>query len=119
RRVITEDRATATRRRRAMARHRRVMVRQDRAHRYRRRHIKRCRVETMIGPPGLPKPWRRSIAPAPRPARWRRAALTWGVCLYLAGAIAHFGHHMAFDLPDGSDASVTEALTVAPVILAW
>jgi hypothetical protein len=37
----------------------------------------------------------------------------------LAGVLAHFGHHMAFDLPAGGDPSLTEALTVAPVSLVW
>ena len=76
----------------------------------------------MIGPPGLPKPWRRSAAvPAARPVRplWRREACKWVAGLYLAGVVAHFGHHMAFDLPDGSDPSLHEALTTAPVSLVW
>lgn len=75
----------------------------------------------MIGPPGLPKPWRRSLAPPGRllRSRWRREVLRWAVGLYFAGVLAHFGHHMAFDLPDGSDSSLTEALTSAPVSLAW
>jgi hypothetical protein len=75
----------------------------------------------MIGPPGLPKPWRRSVAPAApaMPPRWRRDAVKWAAGLYLAGVVAHFGHHMAFDLPSGSDPSLTEALTVAPVSLVW
>jgi hypothetical protein len=74
----------------------------------------------MIGPPGLPKPWRRSIASVDRspPAHWRRAAFTWAG-LYFAGVVAHFGHHMAFDLPIGSDPSLTDALATAPVSLAW
>lgn len=75
----------------------------------------------MIGPPRLPKPWRRSIASVARPVRppRRRAAWKWAVGLYIAGVVAHFGHHMAFDLPHGSDPSLTEALTVAPVSLVW
>ena len=75
----------------------------------------------MIGPPGLPKPWRRSAAPGARPmrSRWGRDAWRWAAGLYLAGVIAHFGHHMAFDLPVGSDPSLHEALTTAPVSLVW
>lgn len=75
----------------------------------------------MIGPPGLPKPWRRNVAPVGGPAlaSSRRDAARWAAGLYLAGVVAHFGHHMAFDLPGGSDPSVAEALTTAPVSLVW
>jgi len=38
---------------------------------------------------------------------------------YFAGVLAHFGHHMAFDLPAGIDASLGEALISAPTSLAW
>jgi hypothetical protein len=74
----------------------------------------------VIGPPGLPKPWRRSVAAAlPAATGWRRDAWKWAVGSYLAGVLAHFGHHMAFALPQGGNPSLTEALTVAPVSLAW
>ena len=78
--------------------------------------------EIMIGPPGLPKAGRRSLADAPeRPARrrGRLAPLKWLAALYVAGVFAHFSHHMAFGLPAGSDASLVEALASAPVSLAW
>jgi hypothetical protein len=75
----------------------------------------------MIGPPGLSKPWRRSIAAPGRPVRslWWREGWKWAAGLYLAGVIAHFGHHMAFDLPDGIGPSLTEALSTAPTSLFW
>ncbi len=75
----------------------------------------------MIGPPGLPKLGRRifSFAASP-PARWRAPLqLKWVAGLYLAGVLAHFGHHMAFDLPAGMDPSLDEALISAPVSLVW
>ncbi len=39
--------------------------------------------------------------------------------LYLAGVLAHFSHHMAFDLPAGIDPSFDEALASAPTSLVW
>ena len=62
----------------------------------------------MIGPPGLPKIGRRvfSFAGSPRaPSRDRLQPFKWAAGLYLAGVLAHFGHHMAFDLPAGIDPS--------------
>jgi hypothetical protein len=50
---------------------------------------------------------------------WRREALRWAAGLYLAGIVAHFGHHMAFDLPAGGEASLNEALSTAPSSLFW
>lgn len=75
----------------------------------------------MIGPPGVPKIGRRVFILADRPARrrWLGEALKWAAGLYLAGVVAHFGHHMAFDLPEGRDPSLHEALTTAPVSLVW
>ena len=76
----------------------------------------------MIGPPGLPKIGRRVFrsARAPgAPSRERMLALRWVVGLYLAGVLAHFGHHMAFDLPAGIDPSFGEALGTAPTSLVW
>jgi hypothetical protein len=73
----------------------------------------------MIGPPGLPKIGRQVF----RFAAVRRAPslqpLKWMAALYLAGVLAHFGHHMAFDLPAGIDPSLSEALISAPVSLVW
>jgi hypothetical protein len=76
----------------------------------------------MIGPPGLPKVGRRvfRFARRPRkPSRDRLLPLKWAVGLYFAGVLAHFSHHMAFDLPDGTDPSLGEALISAPISLAW
>lgn len=76
----------------------------------------------MIGPPGLPKVGRRvfRFAGPPRAlSRDRLLPMKWVVGLYLAGVLAHFGHHMAFDLPAGIDPSFGEALTSAPVSLVW
>jgi hypothetical protein len=77
----------------------------------------------MIGPPGLPKIGRRIFrfaAPrAPARRRLRLATLRWASGLYLAGVLAHFSHHMAFDLPAGVDPSLSEALSSAPFSLVW
>ena len=75
----------------------------------------------MIGPPGLPKIGRRvfHFAGSRAPSRDRLQPMRWLVGLYLAGVLAHFGHHMAFDLPAGIDPSLTEALTSAPTSLVW
>lgn len=72
----------------------------------------------MIGPPGIPKLGRRIFSSrAPKPARVRRHdGWRWVAGLYLAGVLAHFSHHMAFDL---SDASFGEALISAPTSLIW
>jgi hypothetical protein len=74
----------------------------------------------MIGPPGLPKLGRRIFALASRPPRTtaRSHAWKWATGLYMAGVLAHFSHHMAFDL-DGADPSLGEALTSAPTSLVW
>ncbi len=73
----------------------------------------------MIGPPGLPKLGRRvfrfaAASPRRHPMPWR-----WAAAFYLAGVLAHFSHHMAFDLPDGTDPSLSEALSSAPTSLVW
>ncbi len=76
----------------------------------------------MIGPPGLPKAGRRVFrftGAARSRSRGRLQPLKWAVGLYLAGVLAHFGHHMAFDLPAGIDPSFGEALTSAPTSLTW
>jgi hypothetical protein len=76
----------------------------------------------MIGPPGLPKLGRRvfsfagaQLAPVHR--HWH--SWKWLAGLYLVGVLAHFSHHMAFDLPSGIDPSFDEALVSAPTSLAW
>ena len=76
----------------------------------------------MIGPPGLPKPGRRIFsAAAGRVLRSgeSRQVWKWALGLYMAGVLAHFGHHMAFDLPAGTDPTLGEALISAPVSLVW
>lgn len=76
----------------------------------------------MIGPPGLPKIGRRVSrfrSPPPRPLRVPCLAFKWALVLYAAGAVAHFAHHMAFDLPAGTDPSFHVALASAPVALTW
>jgi len=77
----------------------------------------------MIGPPGLPKLGRRvfSFATAtPVRSRERQDAWKWVAGLYLAGVLAHFSHHMAFDLPaDGIDPTLGAALISAPTSLVW
>jgi hypothetical protein len=76
----------------------------------------------MIGPPGLPKIGRRvfSFAVSSRaPSRDRLQPLKWAAGLYLAGVLAHFGHHMAFDLPAGIGPSFGEVLGSAPTSLVW
>ncbi len=56
---------------------------------------------------------------APVRAAGRQQPWKWMAGLYLAGVLAHFSHHMAFDLPAGIDASLNEALTSAPTSLVW
>jgi hypothetical protein len=76
----------------------------------------------MIGPPGLPKLGRRvfSFAAAPAATSERQHAWRWAAGLYLAGVLAHFGHHLAIDLPaDGIDPSFGAALRGAPTSLVW
>jgi hypothetical protein len=76
----------------------------------------------MIGPPGLPKLGRRvfSFATGGPRLRERQDAWKWVAGLYLAGVLAHFSHHMAFDLPaDGIDPSLGAALHSAPTSLVW
>jgi hypothetical protein len=76
----------------------------------------------MIGPPGLPKLGRRvfSFALGGPQIREHQDAWKWVVGLYFAGVLAHFGHHMAFDLPaDGVDPTFGAALHSAPTSLAW
>jgi hypothetical protein len=73
----------------------------------------------MIGPPGLPKLGRRifsSRTPGLARAPQRQAGWKWFAGLYLAGVLAHFSHHMAFDLPDPS---FGEVLVSAPFSLVW
>jgi hypothetical protein len=76
----------------------------------------------MIGPPGLPKIGRPVFHfRAPRPSRLRLPlrVFKWALVLYAAGVAAHFAHHMAFDLPPGTDPSLHAALVSAPVALTW
>src|SRR6185437_7516400 len=77
--------------------------------------------EIMIGPPGLPKFGRRIFSPVASTAMdvrghgWR-----WFAGLYLAGVLAHFSHHLAFDLPaDRIDPSLGIAISSMPTSLAW
>jgi hypothetical protein len=75
----------------------------------------------MIGPPGLPKYGRRvfSFAAAKSKQRQHRGhVLKWAAGLYLAGVLAHFSHHLAFDFAQG-DPSFGRALISAPVSLVW
>ncbi len=75
----------------------------------------------MIGPPGLPKIGRRvfSFAAAQVRPPARLLPLKWAAGLYLCGVLAHFSHHMVFDLPAGSDPSLDAALISVPVSLVW
>lgn len=75
----------------------------------------------MIGPPGIPKLGRRVFSYAGRAVvDERRNAWKWATALYMAGVLAHFSHHMAFDLPaDGIDPSLGAALSSAPTSLVW
>lgn len=76
----------------------------------------------MIGPPGLPKMGRRvfSFATARARTRVQQDAWKWVTGLYLAGVLAHFSHHMAFDLPaDHIDPSLGQVIQSAPVSLVW
>jgi len=76
----------------------------------------------MIGPPGLPKVGRRVFSfnrKRQAPSHDRLLPLKWAIGLYFAGVLAHFSHHMAFDLPTGIDPSLGEALTSAPTSLVW
>lgn len=77
--------------------------------------------EIMIGPPGLPKYGRRVFSfKTPAPARSnRRQAWKWVAGLYMAGVLAHFSHSLAFDLPKGSNSTLTDALATAPISLVW
>jgi hypothetical protein len=75
----------------------------------------------MIGPPGLPKFGRRvftfKTAQAKRP---RHTRYVWKLVagLYMAGVLAHFSHHLAFNFAQG-DPSFGRALVAAPVSLVW
>ena len=73
----------------------------------------------MIGPPGLPKVPRHVFRFAGSERASSHDRFRWVAALYLAGVLAHFGHHMAFDLPTGIDPSFGEALTSAPTSLVW
>jgi hypothetical protein len=75
----------------------------------------------MIGPPGLPKMGRRIFSAVGRPLHAdNRQAWKWVTGLYLAGVLAHFGHHMAFDLPaDHIDPTLGVVISSAPTSLVW
>ena len=64
---------------------------------------------------------RRTSSPAARAAlQAQRNGWRWFAGLYLAGVLAHFSHHMAFDLPaDRIDPSFRVALVSAPISLVW
>jgi hypothetical protein len=73
----------------------------------------------MIGPPGLPKIGRRvfSFAAARQRPQIRLQPLKWAAALYVAGVLAHFSDHMAFQLSAGIP--LDEVLTSAPICLVW
>jgi hypothetical protein len=72
----------------------------------------------MIGPPGIPK-FARQVCGRAQTSE-QRHAWKWVSALYLAGVLAHFSHHMAFDLPaDHIDPSLGVALHSAPTSLVW
>lgn len=85
----------------------------------------------MIGPPGIPKFGRPTFAFAgPGPVgervegplghRERLPLLKLAAGIYVAGVVAHFGHHMAMNTwVDGLDPSLRETLTSAPTSLTW
>ncbi len=64
---------------------------------------------------------RRAVPTAARAALQTRGnGWRWFAGLYLAGVLAHFSHHMAFDLPaDGIDPTFRMALASAPTSLVW
>jgi hypothetical protein len=75
----------------------------------------------MIGPPGLPKYGRRVFSFAAAKAKPRQhVRLVWKLAagLYMAGVLAHFSHHLAFDFAQG-DPSLGRAIISAPVSLVW
>ncbi|MBV8737606.1 MAG: hypothetical protein JO007_10175 [Alphaproteobacteria bacterium] len=78
----------------------------------------------MIGPPGLPKFGRRvfsfKTAKAAQAKRPRHTRYVWKLAagLYMAGVLAHFSHHLAFNFAQG-DPSFGRALVAAPVSLVW
>jgi hypothetical protein len=75
----------------------------------------------MIGPPGLPKYGRRVFSFAAAKAKPRQhGRLAWKLAagLYMAGVLAHFSHHLAFDFAQG-DPSLGRAIISAPVSLVW
>jgi hypothetical protein len=82
------------------------------------RRVHHDRGAIVIGPPGLPKLGRRVFAQSR--TREQQNAWKWAAGLYIAGVLAHFSHHMAFDLPaDHIDPSLGVALHSAPISLVW
>jgi hypothetical protein len=76
----------------------------------------------MIGPPGLPKFGRRVFSfAAAKQARRRHQhhGWKWLAGLYVAGVLAHFSHHMVAVPPAPGDPAFIEALSSAPLSLAW
>jgi hypothetical protein len=74
----------------------------------------------MIGPPGIPKLGRRIFSFAgtvPVPRRDPLLPVKWAACLYLAGVLAHFSDHLAYQLSTGLP--LHQVLTSAPVCLVW
>ena len=85
-------------------------------------HDRQFRGEIMIGPPGLPKFGRRvfSFAASTRErTRHERHGWKWFAGLYAAGVLAHFSHHMVAVPPTPGDPAFIEALSSAPLSLAW
>jgi hypothetical protein len=75
----------------------------------------------MIGPPGLPKYGRRVFSFAAQQRKkpqHSRQAVKWFAGLYLAGVLAHFSHHLAYNFSQG-DPSFGQALISAPISLVW
>lgn len=65
---------------------------------------------------------RRALPPAARAALQARSGSNWRwlAGLYLAGVLAHFSHHMAFDLPaDGINPSLGVVVASVPTSLIW
>jgi hypothetical protein len=72
----------------------------------------------MIGPPGFPHLGRRVSGRVRTPEQ--QHAWKWASALYMAGVLAHFSHHMAFDLPaDHIDPSLGVAIHSAPTSIFW
>lgn len=74
----------------------------------------------MIGPPGLPKTGRRIFSAASAAVanpRDRLLPLKWGLGLYVAGVLAHFSDHMAYQLAVGLP--LGKVLGTASICFVW